>query len=901
MTELDKAYDPHQIEKTWYEKWEKAGYFKPAGKGASYCIMLPPPNVTGSLHMGHGFQHSLMDALIRYHRMCGDNTLWQGGTDHAGIATQIVVERQLEQDHKTRHDLGRAKFVERVWEWKKESGNKITEQMRRLGSSIDWSRERFTMDESLSKAVQHAFIKLYNDGLIYRGKRLVNWDPKLRSAVSDLEVVSNEEHVKIYHIHYPIVGSKDYLTVATTRPETLFGDVAVAVHPDDERYKKLIGKFVHLPLANRDIPIIADDYVDPAFGTGCVKITPAHDFNDYAVGQRHKLALINILTPDAHLTNVPDVYLGLAISEARQKAVQELKAQNLLEKIDDYKTMIPRCERTGEIIQPYLTDQWYVSMQKLAAPAIRAVETGELKFIPENWTKTYLQWLNNIQDWCISRQLWWGHRIPAWYDDKGNIFVGDEEKYKNDPTLKQDDDVLDTWFSSALWPFATLGWPEQTPDLTTFYPTNVLVTGFDIIFFWVARMVMFSLHFTGKIPFKEVYITGLIRDQHGHKMSKSKGNVLDPIDLIDGIELDNLIKKRTFGLMNPKMEKQIIEHTKKEFPEGIPAFGTDALRFTFCALANTGRDIRFDLGRVGGFRNFCNKLWNATRFVMMNVKAFDLQSAREFSVYDQWIQSRLQQTIFSVHQHFDDYRFDLLAQTIYDFIWGDYCDWYIELAKINLTPGAQYTLLDVLENILRLVHPLMPYITEEIWQKVAPLLNRQAETIQLTQFPLHHAGANSMAEASIHWLQQVVLAIRNIRGEMQISPAKKITALLQHGNEKDKAYAKEHHQALLTLAKLSSMDWLTGEAPPSATAVFGELQILLPMAGFIDKDAELNRLRKEMDKLQIEFTKSTQKLANPGYINKAPAEVVTKERERVAEIEQALEKFQVQLKAIQNL
>lgn len=908
MSTLEKTYDPHSIEKSWYAAWEKAGNFKPQGQGAPYCIMLPPPNVTGSLHMGHGFQHTLMDALIRYHRMCGNNTLWQGGTDHAGIATQIVVERQLERDHKTRHDLGREKFLERVWEWKKESGDNITQQMRRLGSSIDWSRERFTMDENLSKAVQEAFIKLYQEKLIYRGKRLVNWDIKLQSAVSDLEVVNNEEAGQLYYLRYYLENSDDYLVVATTRPETLFGDVAVAVNPEDERYQKYIGKKVKLPLTDRLIPIIADDYVDPAFGTGCVKITPAHDFNDYAVGQRHQLPLINILHANGNL-NLPNThYDNVNVTSARVIVVNDLTEKNHIEKITDYKMTVPRCERTGEIIQPYLTDQWYVNMKPLAEPAIRAVETGELKFIPENWTKTYLQWLTNIQDWCISRQLWWGHRIPAWYDNNGNIYVGENEKsireknnVASDIILTQDEDVLDTWFSSALWPFATLGWPEQTPELNTFYPTNVLITGFDIIFFWVARMVMFGLHFTGKIPFKEVYITGLIRDQHGQKMSKSKGNVLDPIDLIDGINLDDLIKKRTFGLMNPKMEKQIIEQTKKEFPEGIPAFGTDALRFTFCALANTGRDISFDLGRVGGFRNFCNKLWNATRFVLMNVENFDIHAPREFNVADHWIQTKLQQTINAVHQYFNEYRFDLLAQTLYEFIWNDYCDWYIELAKINLTPGAQYTLLDVLENILRLMHPLMPYITEEIWQKISPLLNRQATTIQMQLFPEAKNTFDTTAVASIDWLQQVILAIRNIRGEMQVSPAKKITALLQHGSAKDKDYVTLFHKELLILAKLSSLEWSNEKAPPAATAVVGELQILLPIAGLIDKTAECVRLTKEIEKLQIEFDKCQQKLANPGYINKAPADVVAKERERGAEIERSLKKFSEQLQIIQKI
>ncbi len=861
MESLDKTYNPHAIETNWYKQWEESGFFKSSGIGPAYCIVLPPPNVTGSLHMGHGFQHTLMDALIRYHRMLGDNTLWQGGVDHAGIATQLVVERQLEQEGKTRHDLGREKFIEKTWEWKNTSGNMISKQMRRMGSSIDWTRDRFTMDEGFTKAVNFAFEKLYKDGLIYKGKRLVNWDVKLQSAISDLEVSTNEEDGHLWHIKY-YLNTKDYLVVATTRPETLFGDVAVAVHPDDERYQKFIGKTVTLPIINKQIPVIADEFVEKEFGSGVVKITPGHDFNDYEVGKRHNLEIINILNKNGTLNDLTP-YAGIDRQDARKKTIAELEKLDLLQKTEKYTIKTPRSERTNEIVEPFLTDQWYVKMSDLAKPAIEAVKSGKLKFIPENWTKTYLLWLENIQDWCISRQLWWGHKIP----------------------IEGETDVLDTWFSAALWPFATLGWPDKTPDLKTFFPTNVLVTGFDIIFFWVARMVMFSLYFTGEVPFKEVYVTGLIRDQHGHKMSKSKGNVLDPIDLIDGIKLDDLLKKRTTGLLNPKQAEAITAHTKSEFPEGIPAFGTDALRFTFCALANTGRDIKFDLGRVAGYRNFCNKLWNAARFVMMNTELSD-----SVSTADQWILSKLQRATESMHQHFADYRFDLLAQTIYEFVWNDYCDWYLELSKINKSK----TMKTVLIEILKLLSPLMPFITEELFQRFVP-----GTTIQHTKYPdVNPKLISESAESKITWLQAIIIAVRNIRSEMQIPPSKKITVLFQNGSSTDLAFLKELHAEILFLARIDKLEHTDTPPAQSATAVAGELQLFIPFADLIDTKAEKERLSKEINKIKMELDKTQIKLNNPNYVDKAPAAVVQKERERAAEWQNTLDKLTSQLQKL---
>ncbi len=907
--ELAKSFEPHEIEHRWYAQWEGRGYFA-AGAAPdrdAYCIMLPPPNVTGTLHMGHAFQHTLQDALIRYHRMLGDNTLWQPGTDHAGIATQIVVERQLERIGKTRHDLGREDFVQRVWEWKQESGSTITRQMRRLGTSPDWSRERFTMDEGLSQAVTEVFVRLHEDGLIYRGKRLVNWDPVLGTAVSDLEVVSEEEDGFMWHIRYPLEDGSGHLVVATTRPETMLGDVAVAVHPDDERYQKLIGKQVRLPLAERSIPIIADSYVDPAFGTGCVKITPAHDFNDWQVGQRHKLLPICILTLDAKINDLaPAEYQGLDRYEARARIIEDLQMRNLLEDTRKHKLMVPRGERTHAVIEPMLTDQWFVSMEGLARRGLDVVENGTLKFVPENWTSTYKQWLDNIQDWCISRQLWWGHRIPAWYDEDGRIYVArtlaEAQQQAGNKTLTQDEDVLDTWFSSALWPFSTLGWPNETPELQRYLPTSVLVTGFDIIFFWVARMVMMSLYFTDKIPFHEVYVTGLVRDSHGQKMSKSKGNILDPLDLIDGIQLDLLVEKRTSNLMNPKQAQSIEKATRKEFPNGIPAFGTDALRFTFASLATHGRDIKFDLDRCNGYRNFCNKLWNATRFVLMNCEGHDVglyaDQPLQFSDMDKWIISRLQLAKKEVADAFAQYRFDLAAQAIYQFVWDEYCDWYLELAKVQLQSGnaavcrtTRRTLVRVLETTLRLAHPLIPFITEELWQKVAPLAGKSGESIMLAPYPsakLDKLDSGALEKAAL--LKDLVNACRTLRGEMNISPALKVP-LIALG---DPTTLSAFQPYLLALAKLSEMH-IESETLPQTQApvqIVGDYRLLLKIE--IDVEAELARIDKETTRLQLEITKAESKLSNASFVDKAPAMVVAQEKERLSEFKSTLEKLLAQ-------
>jgi valyl-tRNA synthetase len=911
---MDKTYTPQEIEQRWYQHWEKSGYFAPQGKGSPFCIMLPPPNVTGTLHMGHGFQVSLMDALVRYHRMCGENTLWQAGTDHAGIATQMVVERQLQQTGKTRHDLGRDAFVAKTWEWKEQSDSTIKNQLRRMGASLDWTRERFTLDPDINHAVIHVFVQLYREGLLYRGTRLVNWDPSLRTAVSDLEVVSSEEQGSLWHIRYPLVDSTACLIVATTRPETLLGDAAVAVHPDDARYQALIGKYIQHPLTGRQIPIIADDYVDPTFGTGCVKITPAHDFNDYAVGQRHQLPFINIFTPSADLNeNVPEAYRGLERVQARKKVLADLEALQLIEKIQPHTLQIPRADRSGAIIEPYLTEQWYIKAKPLAEPAIAAVKNGEIQFVPENWTKTYFQWLENIEDWCISRQLWWGHRIPAWYDEAGNIYVGESEaqvraqhQLGDAISLRQDDDVLDTWFSASLWPFVTLGWPEKTPELETFYPTQVLVTGFDILFFWVARMVMMGLKFKGAVPFKTVYITGLIRDSEGQKMSKSKGNVLDPIDLIEGIDLDALTQKRVYGLMQPDKAKKIEAATRRDFPAGIAAFGTDALRFTYCALANTGRDIRFDMARLEGYRNFCNKLWNAARYVLMHTENVVIPTqAPIYSLADRWIRSQLQQTIQNVTQHFADYRFDLLAQTLYEFTWNAYCDWYLEFSKPILmgenTPeaekkGTRETLRYVLETILRLIHPIMPFISEEIWQRVAPPA-LSGESIMQQPYPtLDSSQRDPAATADIDWLQKMVLQLRQIRSQMHISPKKSIPLLLQKGGTQDKARLARNTHFLQTLAKLESIAWLeeTQTPPPSAMGLVEDLELFIPLAGLIDTHAELARLEKEFSVLEKESLRIQTKLNNTHYIAKAPAEVVQKEQEKHQEIKSAMEKIEAQ-------
>ncbi|MCG8609829.1 MAG: valine--tRNA ligase, partial [Pseudomonadales bacterium] len=834
---MEKTYQPHEIERSWYQTWEEKGYFAPSGEGDSYCIMIPPPNVTGSLHMGHAFQDTIMDTLVRYHRMKGHNTLWQVGTDHAGIATQMVVERQLLAHGTNRHELGREKFLEKVWEWKAESGGTITTQLRRMGASVDWTRERFTMDEGLSKAVQEVFIRLHDEGLIYRGQRLVNWDPKLHTAISDLEVISEEEKGSLWHFKYPLTDGTTHLVVATTRPETMLGDTAVAVHPEDERYKHLIGKEVALPLTDRKIPIIADDYVDQEFGTGCVKITPAHDFNDYEMGKRHNLPMINILTNDAHLNdNTPPNYRGMDRFEAREQIVKDLETLGLLEKIEPHTLKVPRGDRSGVVIEPYLTDQWYVKVAPLAEPAIKAVENGDIEFVPKQWENTYFAWMRDIQDWCISRQLWWGHRIPAWYDAQGNIYVAASEdevrkKYNlaEDLPLTQDEDVLDTWFSSALWTFSTLGWPEETPELKTFHPTDVLVTGFDIIFFWVARMIMMTLKFTGQVPFKQVYVHGLVRDAEGQKMSKSKGNVLDPLDLISGIRLDTLVEKRTGNMMQPHLTKQIEAQTRKHFPEGISAYGTDSLRFTFCSLASTGRDIKFDVGRIEGYRNFCNKIWNAARYVLMNTEDQDCgvnNEPVELGLAERWIISRLQETEQEVAKAYGQYRFDLASQAIYEFIWNEYCDWYLELSKPvlwdksaspEIQRGTRRTLVRILETVLRLAHPMMPYITEEIWQRIAPLAGVQGETIMLQPYPVaDESKIDAHAVADLNWVRQVILAVRNIRGEMDISPAKPIPLIMKNGDATDQRRLQENQKFLSSLAKLESIEWLTeGEAPMS--------------------------------------------------------------------------------------
>ncbi len=944
---MDKTYQPHAIETSWYQTWESNNYFAPQGSGEPYTIMIPPPNVTGSLHMGHGFNNAIMDALIRWRRMQGRKTLWQPGTDHAGIATQMVVERQLAAQGVSRHDLGREKFLEKVWQWKEESGGNITRQIRRLGSSVDWSRERFTMDAGLSEAVKEAFVRLHEDGLIYRGKRLVNWDTKLHTAISDLEVENHDEKGHLWHLRYPLADGartadgKDYLVVATTRPETVLGDAAVAVHPEDERYRNLIGRHVMLPLVNRLIPIVADDYVDLEFGTGCVKITPAHDFNDYEVGKRHHLPLINIFDQNACVLaraqvfnidgsvndridpSLPDGYAHMDRFDARKAIVAEFEAMGLLEKIDDHALKVPRGDRSGTIIEPWLTDQWYVSTKPLAEKAIRAVESGQIQFVPKQYENMYFSWMRDIQDWCISRQLWWGHRIPAWYDEAGNVYVGRDEvevrnKYNlcNDVELRQDEDVLDTWFSSGLWTFSTLGWPQQTEFLKTFHPTDVLVTGFDIIFFWVARMIMLSTHLTGQIPFKTVYVHGLVRDAQGQKMSKSKGNVLDPLDIVDGIELETLLQKRTSGMMQPKLAEKIAKQTKAEFPEGIASYGTDALRFTFCSLASTGRDIKFDMGRVEGYRNFCNKIWNAANFVFENTEGKDTGVGGEpveLSSVDRWIISSLQRTEAEVNRQLEAFRFDLAAQALYEFIWDEYCAWYLELVKPVLWDenasaerqrGTRRTLVRVLETALRLAHPFMPFITEEIWQRVAPLAGKSGPTLMLQPWPeFNPERLDEAAEGDIEWVKAFMLGIRQIRGEMNISMAKRIDVVLGNASAEDQRRLADNEPLLKKLAKLESIRVLgQGEdAPLAATALVGDLQVLVPMAGLIDKDAELARLDKEIARLDGEVQRVGGKLANAGFVDKAPPQVIDKERAKLAEAEQARAKLVEQRARIASL
>lgn len=948
---MDKTYQPHAIETSWYKTWESENYFAPQGAGESYTIMIPPPNVTGSLHMGHGFNNAIMDALIRFRRMQGRDTLWQPGTDHAGIATQMLVERQLEAQGQNRHDLGREKFLEKVWEWKEQSGGNISRQIRRLGSSVDWSRERFTMDDGLSEAVKEAFVRLHEDGLIYRGKRLVNWDTKLHTAISDLEVENHEEKGFLWNLKYPLADGvktaegNDFLIVATTRPETMLGDSAVAVNPNDERYKALIGKFVELPLVGRRIPIIADDYCDPEFGTGCVKITPAHDFNDYEVGKRHNLPLLNIFDKNANVLpaaqvfnldgtlnesidgKIPAEFAGLERFEARKQIVAAFDAAGLLVSINDHNLKTPKGDRSGTVIEPWLTDQWYVSTKPLAEPAIAAVEDGRIQFVPKQYENMYFSWMRDIQDWCISRQLWWGHRIPAWYDESGKVYVGRDEaevraKHNLGPdvALQQDNDVLDTWFSSGLWTFSTLGWPEQTEFLKKFHSTDVLVTGFDIIFFWVARMIMMTMHLmknedgTPQVPFKTVYVHGLVRDGQGQKMSKSKGNVLDPLDIIDGIDLETLVQKRTSGLMQPKLAKKIEKATREEFADGIASYGTDALRFTFCSLASTGRDIKFDMGRVEGYRNFCNKIWNAARYVLDKGEDCGQNGeAYELSLADRWIISQLQRTEAEVTRQLDQFRFDLAAQALYEFIWNQYCDWYLELSKpvlwdenapVERQRGTRRTLVRVLEVALRLAHPFMPFITEEIWQRIAPLAGVQGKTIMLQPWPVaNEERIDPAAEDDIEWLKALMLGTRNIRGEMNIGPGKPLPIFLKNVSAEDQRRLTENEALLKKLARLESITVLAAgeEAPLSATALVGEMEVLVPMAGLIDKAAELARLDKEILRLQGEVQRVGGKLSNAGFVDKAPAEVIDKERAKLAEAEQALGKLAEQHARIASL
>jgi valyl-tRNA synthetase len=919
---MDKVYAPQDIERRIYERWESSGWFAPRGSGDPYCIVIPPPNVTGTLHMGHAFQHTLMDALTRYQRMRGAAALWQSGTDHAGIATQMVVERQLEAQGQQRSQLSREQFVARVWEWKEESGGTICAQMRRLGDSVDWARDRFTMDPGLSRSVVEAFVRLHAEGLIYRGKRLVNWDPVLLTALSDLEVQGEEEDGHLWHLSYPLEDGSGHMIVATTRPETMLGDTAVAVNPTDERYQHLIGRNLRLPLSARLIPIIADDYVDAAFGSGCVKITPAHDFNDYEIGKRHNLPQINIFTPQAQINdNAPARFVGLDRYEARKRIVTELEQTGLLARVEKHRHIVPRGDRSGAVLEPYLTDQWYVKVEPLAGEAVAAVRDGRTRFVPENWSRTYFEWMKNIHDWCISRQLWWGHRIPAWYDGAGNVYVGHDEadvraRHTLGPgvALTQDTDVLDTWFSAALWPFSTLGWPDRPAELARFYPTDALVTGFDIIFFWVARMMMMGLKFTGEVPFRDVYITGLILDEFGEKMSKSKGNVIDPLDIVDGIGLEALLAKRTSGLMQPHLKPAIEKHTRRQFPEGIAAHGTDALRFTLAALATPTREIRFDLARVEGYRKFCNKVWNAARFVMLMVEHTTVEgTAPQFSTADLWIRSRFGRLLGEVESAFKDYRFDFAASALYQFTWYEFCDVYVELTKPVLQSpdasagarsGARTTLLQILEALQRALHPLMPFITEEIWRKVAPLAGRNGPSVMIEPYP--HARdfpADEQAEKDITWVQQFALAVRQIRAAMNISPARRIPVLLRGAREADWQCVLRNRASLEHLAGLERIERLqpAQQAPQSATAMLGEVHILVPMAGLIDAAAEIERLTKRLAKVTQDLAKTRAKLASETFVRNAPEAVVKAERDRLIEQERTLSDIQVQLEAMRKL
>ncbi|MFP5303025.1 valine--tRNA ligase [Cobetia sp. SIMBA_158] len=929
---MDKTYQPNAIETRWYERWESDNRFAPSGQGESFSLVIPPPNVTGSLHMGHAFQDSIMDTLVRWRRMQGRNTLWQVGTDHAGIATQMLVERKVAaEEGKTRHDLGREAFTDKIWEWKEESGGNITRQLRRMGTSIDWKRERFTMDDGFYKAVQEVFVRLHKEDLIYRGKRLVNWDPTLHTAISDLEVENRDQQGSFWHFRYPLADGvktadgKDYVIVATTRPETLLGDTGVAVNPKDERYASLVGKFIELPLVGRRIPIVADEHADMEKGSGCVKITPAHDFNDYEVGKRQGHLLINVMSQDATIleraeiydlqgrpqpqedASLPAAYAGLDRFVAREKLVADMDALGLLEQVEAVNNTLPHGDRSGDVIEPLLTDQWFVAVEELARPAIEAVENGDIEFVPKNYENMYFAWMRDLQDWCISRQLWWGHRIPAWYDNDGNVYVGrneEEVRAENnlgaDVELRQDEDVLDTWFSSALWTFGTLGWPADTEELKTFHSTDVLVTGFDIIFFWVARMIMFTLKFKGEVPFRKVYVHGLVRDSLGQKMSKSKGNVLDPIDLIDGIGIEELVEKRTGNMMQPKKAKAIAKATRNEFPEGIEPHGTDALRYTLLSLASTGRDVKFDMGRLDGYRNFCNKLWNAARYVLMNAEDQDCgvnSEAVELSLADRWIIARLQQTEQQVTRALEEFRFDHASQALYEFIWNEYCDWYLELSKpvlwddnasIEAKRGTRRTLVRALETILRLIHPMMPFISEEIWQRIAPHAGKtvEGESIMSQAWPQAEADRiDEQAIRDIEWLKGIIIAIRNVRGELNLSPAKPLEVFLQNGAAGDAERLEANRLFLSKLARLESITFLAAgdEAPMSAIQRVGELEVLVPMAGLIDKEAELKRIDKEHEKQQKVITGLENKLGNEKFVGRAPADVVEKERAKLAD------------------
>ena len=920
---LDAHFDPSRIERDSYEKWEKSGYFSPKGNGDTYSIAIPPPNVTGTLHLGHAFQHTIMDTLIRYQRMNGSSTLWQTGTDHAGIATQMVVTEQLKNEGKSLEDIGRDAFIDRVWNWRNRAGGTITDQMRRVGSSVDWENERFTMDEAYSRAVIEVFVRLHEDGLIYKGKRLVNWDPVMETALSDLEVINAEEDGHLWHLRYPLADGvrcsdgKDYVIVATTRPETMLGDTAVAVHPDDSRYRDLIGKSVQLPLADRTIPIIADEYVDMEFGTGCLKITPAHDFNDNEIGQRHDLEVINIFTRQAKINdNAPEKYHGMARFDAREVIVQDLEELALLERVEDYKVQIPRGDRSNAILEPWLTDQWFVDIQPLAEPAIEAVKDGRIEFRPKRWENVYFNWMSDIKDWCISRQLWWGHRIPAWYDQDGNTYVGRNEdevrsKHQLDQALElnQDSDVLETWFSSALWTFATLGWPEQTQRLNKYHPTSVLVTGHDIIFFWVARMIMMTLRFTEEVPFKTVYVTGLVRDRFGQKMTKTKGNGLDPLDVIDGIKLEDLIAKRTENLTQQSMTEEISRSTEKEYPKGIPSYGTDALRFTLCALASPSSNYNFDLQQVEGYHFFCNKIWNAAKFVLNNIEEDYRFDPGENSIADRWIRSRLSHLIDELREAISTYRFDLFAHHVYQFAWHEFCDWYLEFTKpvlfneLKNSPtyrAAQATLLQVFETLMRLLHPVMPYISEEVWLRIAPYCNENSATIMLCEYPTaSDYDKDSEAEDAIQWTQQVITAIRSLKNEREIPPGTEVEIFIEGGTEKDQSIEESTRSLLSRLSKVSNVHWLSGsERVAGSASLVDHLKLLLPFANEEERQQAESRLQVNITKLEQDLSKVQKKLANASFVERAPAEIVAKERERQATIQSQIATLNEQLQLL---